>query len=166
MYMVVCQFLSADFKWPVKTLHIYSWVRLQRKLQAYYVDPSEEDCYTRSTPSYKLLSKYNLILTQWLTSYPQALVQLSCGSYCFARVTKELPKVRLWLLCVERVTIELSTSKNLVALRRKGVKRAFNSMAVVVLRRGHLALLVGRLSSVVHLSLFRPSFLNATPPLV
>jgi hypothetical protein len=41
--MVVCQFLSADVKTWVKTLHIDSWVRLQREMQAYYVDPLEED---------------------------------------------------------------------------------------------------------------------------
>jgi hypothetical protein len=40
--MVVCQFLSADIKTWVKTLHIDSWVRLQRETQAYYVDPLEE----------------------------------------------------------------------------------------------------------------------------
>jgi hypothetical protein len=34
------------------------------------------DCYTRSAPSYKLLSEYNLILTQRLTSYPLVLVGL------------------------------------------------------------------------------------------
>jgi hypothetical protein len=43
MYMVVCLFLSADVKTWVKTLHIGSWVRLQRELQAYYVDPLDED---------------------------------------------------------------------------------------------------------------------------
>jgi Retrotransposon gag protein/Zinc knuckle len=43
MYMVVCQFLSADVKTWVKTLHIDSWIRLQREMQAYYVDPLEED---------------------------------------------------------------------------------------------------------------------------
>jgi hypothetical protein len=43
MYMVVCQFLCADVKTLVKTLHIDSWVRLQREMQAYYVDPLEED---------------------------------------------------------------------------------------------------------------------------
>jgi hypothetical protein len=31
MYMVVYQFLSADVKTWVKTLHIYSWVRLHKK---------------------------------------------------------------------------------------------------------------------------------------
>jgi hypothetical protein len=31
MYMVVYQFQSADVKTWVKTLHIYSWVRLQKK---------------------------------------------------------------------------------------------------------------------------------------
>jgi hypothetical protein len=41
MYMVVCQFLSADVKTWVKILHVDSWVRLQRELQAYYVDPLE-----------------------------------------------------------------------------------------------------------------------------
>jgi uncharacterized protein YkvS len=43
MYMVVCQFLSADVKTWVKKVHIDSWVRLQRQMQAYYVDPLEED---------------------------------------------------------------------------------------------------------------------------
>jgi site-specific recombinase len=41
--MVVCQFLSADFKAWVKTLNINSWVRLHREMQAYYVDPLDED---------------------------------------------------------------------------------------------------------------------------
>jgi hypothetical protein len=44
MYMVVCQFLSSDVNSWVKTLHIDSWVRFQRELQAYYVDPLKEDC--------------------------------------------------------------------------------------------------------------------------
>jgi hypothetical protein len=58
-------------------------------------------CYTRSTPtSYKLLSEYNLLLTQRLTSYPLVLVGLYCGSSSFARVTNELPLVVLWLFCV------------------------------------------------------------------
>jgi hypothetical protein len=39
MYMVVNQFLSADIKTWVKTLHIDSWVRLQKELIEYYVDP-------------------------------------------------------------------------------------------------------------------------------
>jgi hypothetical protein len=42
-YMVVCQFPSVDVKTWLKTLHIDSWVRLQRKMQAYYVDQLEED---------------------------------------------------------------------------------------------------------------------------
>jgi hypothetical protein len=41
--MVVCQFLFADVKTWVKTLHMDSWVRLQREILAYYVDPVEED---------------------------------------------------------------------------------------------------------------------------
>jgi hypothetical protein len=57
-------------------------------------------CYTRSTPSYKLLSEYTLLLTQRLTSYPPVLVGLYYGSSSFARVTNELPLVVLWLLCV------------------------------------------------------------------
>jgi hypothetical protein len=65
-------------------------------------------CYTRSTPSYKLLSEYNLHLTQRLTSYPLVLVGLSCGCSIFAKVTDELPLVGLWLLGVLRVTNELS----------------------------------------------------------
>jgi hypothetical protein len=75
--------------------------------------------YTRSTPSYKLLSEYYLLLTKRLTGYPLVLVGLSCGSSSFARVTNELPNCR----------------------------------TVVALRHGHLALLVGRLSSVAYLSL-------------
>jgi hypothetical protein len=43
MYMVVFQFLSTDVKTWVKTLHIDSWVSLQREMQAYYLDPLEED---------------------------------------------------------------------------------------------------------------------------
>jgi hypothetical protein len=78
-----------------------------------------EICCTRSTPSYKLISEYNLLLTQRLTSYPLVLVGLSCGISSFAKVTDELP----------------------------------TSRTVVALRCGHLALLVGRLSSVAHLSL-------------
>jgi hypothetical protein len=43
MYMVVNQFLSADVKTWVKTLHIDSCVRLQKEMIEYYVDPLEED---------------------------------------------------------------------------------------------------------------------------
>jgi hypothetical protein len=43
MHMVVNQFLSADFKKWVKTLHIDSWVRLQKEMIEYHVDPLEED---------------------------------------------------------------------------------------------------------------------------
>ena len=43
MYMVVNQFLSADVKTWVKTLHTDSWVRLQKEMIEYYVDPLEED---------------------------------------------------------------------------------------------------------------------------
>jgi hypothetical protein len=46
MYMVVNKFLSADVKRWVKTLHIDSWVRLQKEMIEYYVDyvdPLEED---------------------------------------------------------------------------------------------------------------------------
>jgi Retrotransposon gag protein len=43
MYMVVNQLLSADVKTWVKTLHIDSWVRLQKEMIEYYVDPLEED---------------------------------------------------------------------------------------------------------------------------
>jgi Retrotransposon gag protein len=43
MYMVVNQFLSADVKTWVKTLHVDSWVRLQKEMVEYYVDPLEED---------------------------------------------------------------------------------------------------------------------------
>jgi hypothetical protein len=43
MYMVVNQFLSADVKTWVKTLHIDSCVRLQNEIIEYYVDPLKED---------------------------------------------------------------------------------------------------------------------------
>jgi Retrotransposon gag protein len=43
MYMVVNKFLSADLKTWVKTLHIDSWVRLQKLMIEYYVEPLEED---------------------------------------------------------------------------------------------------------------------------
>jgi hypothetical protein len=49
MYMVVNQFLSADVKTWVKTLHIDSWVRLQKEMIEYYVDPLEETAH--GTPS-------------------------------------------------------------------------------------------------------------------
>jgi hypothetical protein len=42
--MVVNQFLSAEIKTCVKTLHIDSWVRLQKEMVEYYVDLLEEDC--------------------------------------------------------------------------------------------------------------------------
>jgi hypothetical protein len=41
--MVTNQFLSADVKTWVKTLHIDSLVRLQNEMIEYYVDPLEED---------------------------------------------------------------------------------------------------------------------------
>jgi hypothetical protein len=43
MYMVVNQFLFADVKTWVKTLHLDSWVRLQKEIIAYFVDLLEED---------------------------------------------------------------------------------------------------------------------------
>jgi hypothetical protein len=43
VFKVVNQFLSADVKTWVKTLHIYSWVRLQSEMIAYYVNLLEED---------------------------------------------------------------------------------------------------------------------------
>jgi hypothetical protein len=43
IYMAVNQFLSADVKTWVKTLHIDSWVRLQNEMIEYYVDPLEDD---------------------------------------------------------------------------------------------------------------------------
>jgi hypothetical protein len=46
MYMVVKvvnQFISADVKPWVKTLHIDSWVRPQTEMIAYYVNPLDED---------------------------------------------------------------------------------------------------------------------------
>jgi hypothetical protein len=68
-------------------------------------------CYTRSTPSYKLLSKYNLLLTQRLTSYPLVLGVLYCGSSSFARVTNEPPLGVLWLLCVAGPSFARSTAQ-------------------------------------------------------
>jgi Retrotransposon gag protein len=41
MYMVVSQFLSAEAKTWGKTLHIDSWVRLQKEMIESYVDPLE-----------------------------------------------------------------------------------------------------------------------------
>jgi hypothetical protein len=41
MYMAVNQFLSADVKTWVKTLHIDSWVQLHKEMIEYYVDPLE-----------------------------------------------------------------------------------------------------------------------------
>jgi hypothetical protein len=93
-------------------------------------------CFTRSTPSYKVLSEYNLLLTQRLTSYPLVPVGLSCGSSSFAKATNEL-----------------LTSRTVVSLHRKGDYRASTSRTEVALRRGYLALLVGRLSVVALLSL-------------
>jgi Retrotransposon gag protein len=43
MYMVVNQFLSADVNTWVNNLHIDSWVRLQKEIIEYYVDPLEKD---------------------------------------------------------------------------------------------------------------------------
>jgi hypothetical protein len=75
-----------------------------RQLQANILEAEEvPSCYIRSTPSYKILSEYTLILTQGLTSYPLVLVGLSCCCSSFTRVTNELP-----------------TSRTVVALRRKG----------------------------------------------
>jgi hypothetical protein len=55
-------------------------------------------CYTRSTPSHKIIFEYNynLLLTERLTRYPLALVGLRHGSSSFARVLNELP---LGVLC-------------------------------------------------------------------
>jgi hypothetical protein len=68
-------------------------------------------CYTRSTPSYKLISEYNLLLTQRLTSCPLVLGVLYCGSSSFARVTNELPLGVLWLLCVAGTSFARSTAQ-------------------------------------------------------
>jgi Retrotransposon gag protein len=43
MYMVFSKFLSADVKSWVKTLHIDSWVHLQKEMIENYVDRLEED---------------------------------------------------------------------------------------------------------------------------
>jgi hypothetical protein len=68
-------------------------------------------CYTWSTPSYKLLSEYNLLLTQGLTSYPLVPGVLYCGSSSFARLTNELPLGVLWLLCVAGTSFARSTAQ-------------------------------------------------------
>jgi hypothetical protein len=43
MHMVVNQFMYNDAKTWVKTLHIDSWVRLQKEMIEYYVNPLEKD---------------------------------------------------------------------------------------------------------------------------
>jgi hypothetical protein len=43
MYTVVNQFLSADLKTCVKTLRIDSWVRLQKEMIEYYMNPLDDD---------------------------------------------------------------------------------------------------------------------------
>jgi hypothetical protein len=68
-------------------------------------------CYTRSSPSYKLLLEYNLLLTQRLASHPLALVVLHCGSSSIARVANELPLGVLWLLCVAGTSFARSTAQ-------------------------------------------------------
>jgi hypothetical protein len=68
-------------------------------------------CCARSTPNYKLLSGYNLLLMQMLTSYPLVLVGLYCGSSSFARVTNELPIGVQWLLCVAGTSFARSTAQ-------------------------------------------------------
>jgi hypothetical protein len=60
------------------------------------------ESYTRSTPSYEVLSEYNSLFAQRLTSYTLVLVGLPCGSSSFAKVTNELP-----------------TSRNMISLHRK-----------------------------------------------
>jgi hypothetical protein len=92
---------------PGQDLYIWrkdvsEWVDLVITAAALFHDHHFK-CYTRSTPSYKLLSEYNLLLTQRLMNYPRVLGGLFCGSSSFAKVTDELP-----------------TSRNVVALRRKG----------------------------------------------
>jgi hypothetical protein len=48
-------------------------------------------CYTQSTPSYKLLSEYNLLLTQRLASYPLGVLWLLCvAGTSFAPSTAQL----------------------------------------------------------------------------
>jgi hypothetical protein len=47
IYMVITivnKFLSADVKTWVKTLNIDCWLRLQKEIIEYYVDPLEENC--------------------------------------------------------------------------------------------------------------------------
>jgi hypothetical protein len=68
-------------------------------------------CYTRSTLSYKLLSKDNLLLMQRLLSYQLILVGLYSGSSSLARLTNELPLGVLWLLCVAGTSFARSTAQ-------------------------------------------------------
>jgi hypothetical protein len=80
-------------------------------MEAYGVVTFDSICYTRSNPSYKLLSEYNLLLTQRLTSYPLVLGVLYCGSSSFASVTNELSLGVLWLLCVSGNSFARSTAQ-------------------------------------------------------
>jgi hypothetical protein len=80
-------------------------------IRPYFPAANELLCYTRSTASYKLLSEYNLVLTQRLKSYPLVLVALYCGSSRFAMVTNELPLGVLWLLCVAGTSLARSTAQ-------------------------------------------------------
>jgi hypothetical protein len=68
MYMVVNQFLYADIKTWVKTLHIDSWVRLQKEMIEYYVDPLEEN------PAWNSLNK--LQQTGPVKDYSEKFLQL------------------------------------------------------------------------------------------
>jgi hypothetical protein len=67
MHMVVNQFLSADVKTWVKTLHIDSWVRLQKEMIEYYVDPLDED------RAWNYLNK--LQQTGWVKDYSENFLQ-------------------------------------------------------------------------------------------
>jgi hypothetical protein len=99
---------SASSLWPrgEPKFHFSGWASLNSCCPCF-----EGFCYTRSTPSYKLLSEYNLLLTQRLTSYPLVLGVLYCGSSSFARVTNELPLGVLWLLCVAGTSFARSTAQ-------------------------------------------------------
>jgi Retrotransposon gag protein len=68
MYMVVNQFLSADVRTWVKTLHIDSWVRFQKEMIEYYVDPLEED------RAWNSLNKFQQ--TESVKDYSERFVQL------------------------------------------------------------------------------------------
>jgi hypothetical protein len=69
------------------------------------------ECYTRPTPSCKLILEYNILLRQKLASHPLVLAVLHRGRSSFARVTNELPLEVLWLPCVAGTSFVRSTAQ-------------------------------------------------------